>query len=85
MYDHGFRLDQDEINQGALEEPHWLSLLEVFRKLVFPHCDCNDPMIMVCTRKWLGRLEFTYMFYPGKEYFYIAWKDKELWRKERDV
>ena len=93
MYDHGFRLDQDDARQAEYEKTipkDWppkevlLSPLEAFRRLVFPHCDFEN-VIMTCTRKWFGRLEFTYMFYPGREYFYIAWKDKELWRKEQDV
>ena len=63
MYDHGFRQDQNDIRDEEYEKtiPRELTLLEVLRRLVFPHCDFED-MIMNCTRKWFGRLELTYMF-----------------------
>jgi hypothetical protein len=55
----------------------------IITRVVFPHCDNDDVGIMICTKKMLySRLEFTYMFYPGREYFYIGWKNKELYRKE---
>lgn len=85
MYDHGFRLDDGFEPQEYMEpEVKHKGLLWVITRLAWPHCDSEDGAIMVCTRKWHS-LEFTYMSYPGKEFFYIGVGGKEIYRKERDV
>lgn len=97
MYDHGFRLDQEHYEPDVRHMPFLWGMLRVaaffwppdpyqfFRWLVFPYMESDDGVIMECTRKFLGRLELSYIHYMGKEIFYIGWNDKELFRKEKDV
>lgn len=86
MYDHGFRLDQDEAIKESYYEPEvrHMSLWWVFCNLVFPHCESDDGVIMTCTRKW-HFIELSYLFYPGVEIIYVGLFGKEVYRKERNV